>query len=128
MPNNAEELGKKIKEIRKSLGLNQSEFANKINATVPAVSNWENGRNMPNDERLKNIAKLANISIIKLLSGEDNSKQIAMKEHILELSHTNRRLMKLSNKEVTEIMNVQEASIQAIVDLYNSLFPDTRID
>ena len=68
-------LGQRIKSIR--LGDNKSnkkykqkEFAEMINATVQALSNWENGRNKPNDFRLQAIADFAGISVNELLYGE----------------------------------------------------------
>lgn len=63
------EIGKRIKNIRTSLELDQKQFAKKINATVSALSNWENGRNKPNMEKLSNIAKLGNITVNELLYG-----------------------------------------------------------
>lgn len=74
-------VGLRIKSIRKGLGLNQFDFAKKINATVPAVSNWENGRNLPNSERLKEIADLGNLTVNELLYG---SKEDYVKEVVLE--------------------------------------------
>lgn len=69
MQPNPLKVGARIRSIRKSLGVNQKDFAKLVNATVPAVSNWENGRNLPNNERLKVIAKLDNISVDELLYG-----------------------------------------------------------
>lgn len=66
------QVGERIKSIRKSRGENQTEFAKKIGATLPAVSNWETGRNIPNNERLKVIADIANISVADLLYGDND--------------------------------------------------------
>lgn len=66
------QVGNRIKRIRKSRGENQTEFAKKINATLPAVSNWETGRNIPNNERLKIIADIANLSVAELLYGNND--------------------------------------------------------
>ncbi|KAA9242799.1 MULTISPECIES: helix-turn-helix domain-containing protein [Aerococcus] len=63
-------VGHRIRQLRKSLGLNQTEFAKRINATLPAVSNWETGKNLPNNERLKAIADLGGITVEYLLYGE----------------------------------------------------------
>ena len=68
-PINKPRVGVRIKDIRLEKGMEQQEFANIINATVSALSNWENGRNLPNKERLKNIADLAGITVQKLLEG-----------------------------------------------------------
>lgn len=62
-------VGLRIKGIREQLGFNQKEFAKLINATVPAVSNWENGRSLPNNERIKKISKIGGISVEELLYG-----------------------------------------------------------
>lgn len=61
-------LGKKIKAIRSNLNQDQKTFADSIGATVSALSNWENGRNKPNDIMLQKIAKIGNISVTELVA------------------------------------------------------------
>ena len=60
-------LGKRIKDIRINLNYDQKRFAKEIGATVSALSNWENGRNKPNMEKLSNIAKIGDTSAKELL-------------------------------------------------------------
>jgi XRE family transcriptional regulator len=60
-------LGKRIKDIRINLNYDQKRFAKEIGATVSALSNWENGRNKPNMEKLSNIAKIGDTSVKELL-------------------------------------------------------------
>lgn len=62
-------VGKRIQAIRFAKGMDQKQFSDIIHATVSALSNWENGNNLPNKERLKNIADLAGITVQKLLEG-----------------------------------------------------------
>lgn len=50
--------GQRIKMIRSELNLNQKELADKIGATVSAVSNWECGRNNPNSIMTQRLNKL----------------------------------------------------------------------
>ena len=38
---------KRIKSIRKRLGLSQEKFAHELGATLATVNRWENGRNKP---------------------------------------------------------------------------------
>lgn len=70
-PYDLKEVGKRIRKIRISLGLSMEEFAKKIDekAKSGTVSNWETGKNLPNNERLKKIADLGNINVEYLLSG-----------------------------------------------------------
>lgn len=63
-------VGVRIREIRKGLGLSMSAFADRINhlehdnkAKSGTVSNWENGKNLPNNKRLKMIADMGGISV-----------------------------------------------------------------
>ncbi|MGM7556958.1 helix-turn-helix domain-containing protein [Aerococcus christensenii] len=70
-----EAFGQRIKTLRKSHGLTQTQFAKKIDATLPAVSNWETGRNTPNNKRLKAIADWGGISVDELRFG--NKEQFA---------------------------------------------------
>ena len=61
--------GKKIKSIRMQRGETMKEFASRIDgkASKGTISKWENGKYLPNNERLKKIAELANISVNELL-------------------------------------------------------------
>ena len=75
-------VGNRIKAIRKSRGKNQTEFAQEINATLPAVSNWETGRNIPNNERLKAIADIGGITVEELLHGNNATNKIEIGKRI----------------------------------------------
>ncbi|MFV8808175.1 helix-turn-helix domain-containing protein [Aerococcus urinaeequi] len=68
------ELGKRINRIRKELGETLEVFGNRFDpkANRSLVSAWENGRYVPNNERLKQIADLAGndgITVQELLYG-----------------------------------------------------------
>ena len=69
--------GRRIRVIRKELGLTMTEFGNKLGLTEKSghVSNCETGKNLPNNERLKKIAELGNISVGELL-GNNESKTV----------------------------------------------------
>lgn len=64
-------VGKRINQIRTKLGLSMDEFASKIDSKAKSgtVSNWETGKNLPNNKRLKKIAELAGIRPKYLLTG-----------------------------------------------------------
>lgn len=96
------ELGQRIKDIRAGLKMNQKSFSKKIGATVSALSNWENGRNKPNDIMLREIANLGNVSVNYLLNGEENTTTINLIKQIesLKVSIENKN-KKITNYEKT---------------------------
>lgn len=46
----------KIKELRKKLHISQSEFAEKVGASLRTVSSWERGETIPDAEKVWNCA------------------------------------------------------------------------
>lgn len=60
-------IGRKIKNIRLSLGLTMEEFGKNFHTSKGTVNNWEKGRNLPNKENLKAISDLGNITVESLL-------------------------------------------------------------
>lgn len=67
-------IGKRIKDIRVKLKMGQKPFSEKINSSVPAVSNWENGRNKPNAIMIQAISDLGGISVNELLYGGSQAR------------------------------------------------------
>jgi len=67
---NQEKIGKFIAQNRKAKHITQSELAEKLGVTNRSVSNWENGRNMPDLSLFKMLCDILDISINELISGE----------------------------------------------------------
>ncbi len=67
---NQEKIGKYIKYIRKKNNLTQKQLAEKLHVTYQAVSKWENGKNIPDIEILKQICEIYNIDINEFLNGK----------------------------------------------------------
>ena len=72
---NQEKIGKFIAQCRKDKKMTQSELAEKLNVTDRSVSNWENGRNMPDLSLFKPLCDELGITINELLSGEKIKKE-----------------------------------------------------
>ena len=72
---NQEKIGKFIAQCRKDKKMTQSELAEKLNVTDRSVSNWENGRNMPDLSLFKPICDELGVTINELLSGERLKKE-----------------------------------------------------
>lgn len=101
-------IGNRIRKIRTSLQMDQKQFSEIINTTVSALSNWENGRNKPNMEKLKRIAQLADISVEELLYGTIFRQRF--------------------NEYWTQLINNKEYCINNVVDTSNEYCINNVID
>lgn len=63
----------RIKELRKSIGINQIEFGKLLHVTKQCISNWENGNIMPSVDMLIQIATTFSVSTDYLLGLDDRS-------------------------------------------------------
>ncbi len=57
----------RIKELRKSLAMNQVEFGKQLHVTKQCISNWENGNILPSIDMLIRIATTFSVSADYLL-------------------------------------------------------------
>ena len=57
------EFGERVKAVRTGAGLTQEQFASRLGVTRQAVSNWENGRNLPDIEVVIAISRTFDISL-----------------------------------------------------------------
>ena len=60
-------LNENIRELRLAAGLNQVEFAGKMNVTKQCISNWENDNVQPSIEMLVRMADFFKVSTDRLL-------------------------------------------------------------
>lgn len=67
---NKAKVGERIKSIRLEMGYTLKEFGELFNTGKVTVFNWEKGRNLPNNERLINIAFQGQMSVDELLHGK----------------------------------------------------------
>ncbi len=93
---NQEKIGKFIAESRKNAKLTQAELAEKLGVTEKSISNWENGRNMPDLALFKPLCDELGITINDFMSGEkiDEEKyQEKLEENIVNtIDFTNKKL------------------------------------
>lgn len=96
-----EKIGKFIAERRKLKKFTQSELAEKLGVTDRSVSNWENGKNMPDLSLFKPICELLDISINELLSGEiisSDKYQKKFEENIVNtIDYSTKKINKYNN-------------------------------
>lgn len=83
--------GEKVKSIREEKGLTQQTLAEKLYVTRQAVSRWECGARQPDLLTAKKIARILDVSLDELLSGEELREDIEKKpvstgpaEHVIQ--------------------------------------------
>jgi len=64
------EIGEKLKNSRLNTGMTQEQIAEKINVSRQTISNWENGKSLPDVISLIEISDLYQISLDDLLKGD----------------------------------------------------------
>ena len=77
-----------LKELRKEKKLTQEQLAEKLNVSGRTVSRWETGSNMPDIDKLDEMADFFDVSIPEIVSGERKSENMneEVKETVLKLS------------------------------------------
>ena len=80
----------RIKELRKALGLNQTEFGEKLGVTTSAISGYELGTIAPSNSIIKSICREFAVNETWLRTGEGEMKQSPTREQEMALI---RRLM-----------------------------------
>ncbi|MGM0214894.1 helix-turn-helix domain-containing protein [Enterococcus sp. AZ109] len=80
-------IGEQLKEHRTKSELTQAEVAEKIFVSVRSISNWENGRNMPDIESVIRLAKFYQLSLDELLlEGSDMVEEMKKQEQALRFT------------------------------------------
>lgn len=109
--------GKRIKEIRKKLNLNQVEFSESIGISQSAISQAEKEVISISADVLRNIMTVYNININWLLNGEGNMFNIAdfnLDEHITKMKE---KAHKIHNDKQSHIKELANRLVTAIKEL-----------
>ena len=64
----------KLRELRAKKGLSQAELAKRLGVTQQAVGRWERDKNLPDNDVLKKISVMFNVSIDYLLDNQIHQK------------------------------------------------------
>ncbi len=95
---NQEQIGKFIAKCRKEKNLTQEELAELLGVTNRSISNWENGKNMPDLSLFEPLCKIFNIRVNELLSGKRITKadyQEKLEENIVNtINYSKARITK----------------------------------
>ncbi|MDZ7899526.1 MAG: helix-turn-helix transcriptional regulator [Arcicella sp.] len=80
-----EQMAAKLRRIREIHGYSQDYVAEYLGISQPAYWQKENGRRMPSEERLEQIAELYNLTVTDLKEGELNAVLIKVHELQIEI-------------------------------------------
>lgn len=116
---NKGEVGSRIKTIRISLKETTALFAKRFNppASDSLVSRWERGVNLPNNQRLKEIADMGNMSVDELLHRKEK-EQITMKTEIYKGK------VKIVDEKIGDVVLELESGDYGFMDLLEELKND----
>ena len=85
------EIKKKLKDARANAGLTQEQVAEKIMVSRQTISNWENGKSLPDIISIINLSDLYRISLDELLKGDTKMKEKIEKD--VKAADGNKRLI-----------------------------------
>lgn len=126
-------LSDKIKELRLSQGLNQSDFAKRLYVTPGAVSQWETGRTIPDTERLIAIANEFKIPLDYFSDKEYTETELITQQVLAKLESVPKTaearivsggMDKLPKEQREQILNV----VRAMFAKNPGLFAETKGD
>ena len=116
----------RTKELRKSLGLTQQQFADRLHITRGAVSNWDFGRSDPSDSAISLICREFNVREAWLRDGEGDMLEV--KPRAEELGELVRKLLSdrpesFRSRLITSLLRFEPDSPewQVLENIYDSI-------
>ena len=97
------EIEKKLKDVRMQAGLTQEQVAEKIMVSRQTVSNWENGKSLPDIVSIMSLSDLYQISIDELLKGDKRMKEKIEKD--ANVAKANKRVI-LTTAIITLVVGI----------------------
>lgn len=70
-------IGQRIREKRKDLGLTQAQLAEYFRISSVSVSEWERGQSKPDQDKLVPLARLLKTSVSYLLTGKESNEAVS---------------------------------------------------
>ncbi|MEE3451614.1 MAG: helix-turn-helix transcriptional regulator [Acutalibacteraceae bacterium] len=95
-----------LKQLRKTKGLTQTQFASEFNISSGTIAMWETGKRMPDTETLKKIAQYFNVSIDYLLDNEKSPLDDTEEPEDEELIILNRNAKNLTPEQRKQLLDM----------------------
>lgn len=100
---NQEKIGTFIAENRQKKKLTQQELAKKLGITNRTISNWENGKYLPDYNLLIPLTKELDISVSELITGEYEETKIEQKNTVEKFINFLKHIEKIKQKKYKKI-------------------------
>jgi len=118
-PEEKEKIGTRIRNIRITLNKTMVEFGEMLSPDEPVaqsiISRWERGISVPNNDRLKKIAEIGNVSTYYLLTGEKIDYLYGGKKEVIDFSR-----FKSPSKLLKYIISVNSISSDTIPEVFKN--------
>ena len=111
-------IGEFIKELRLEKGLSQNQLSEELHITRQAISNWENGKAIPDSDVLLLLSSFFNVSINEILSGKRLGKEDNSEEITLQLVDENNKKIRRINKMIKIFSVIITAILLAFLSYY----------
>lgn len=98
---NIDKIGNFIKALRIENNLSQNDLSEMIHVTRQAISNWENGKALPDSYILIELSNIFGVSINEILSGEKNDNNSNLEEIALTLVDENNKRKNIIKRIIT---------------------------
>lgn len=116
-------IGNFIKTLRCSLKLSQDDLAKKLceqylQTSAKAVSDWENGKTLPDLDKISTLCKILGVTVDELMDGEKKKEIDFLKKYsILNQSYIN----SLSSDRNFNLFEVYQKQYILAIDTFESL-------
>ena len=100
----AEQLGKKIRELRTFKNLSQQQLADLMFVTRKAVGNWENGKRTPDAYTIQRLAGALNVEVMVLLEAQHRIEKTAEDERHIIIVDRDPVILKNFVRQLTETL------------------------
>ena len=79
--------GQIILGLREKNNMTQTQLADKLNINSNAISKWENGMTLPNEENILKLNKIFNVSIDDIYNNNSKDNKLNIRERVLEFAN-----------------------------------------
>ena len=125
MKTSANEIGKRIKKLRKEEDLTQTEFGEKIGVKGNTITGYENGTRRPSDSILNYICLIFNVDQTWLRTGEGEMYMSTPDcRDALEKLLSDKDCNNMEIKFLTSYFQLKENERKAFCELIVKMFPD----